>query len=177
MTAAVTPPTCSTCQKLSRLTDGREIYPGRSDLHANRIYVCDGCGAYVGCHEGSDRPLGTLAGPQLRAARIKLHERMVDPLWRFADRCGAYEPESEAAREKIRRAARVRVYSFLADRMGLSRDETHVSMFDLEQCRDAWRALQGVTYPEIRAWAHARRHAAKSKQKRPAAVPIEGTAA
>lgn len=153
MTAAVTPPTCSTCQKLSRLTNGREIYPSRPDLHANRIYVCDSCGAYVGCHGGTDRPLGTLAGPQLRDARIKLHERMVDPLWETADRCGVYQPESEAARLKIRRAARVRVYLYLADKMGLTREETHVSMFDLEQCREAWRQLRGVSFADVRRWA------------------------
>lgn len=163
MIAAVTPPVCPTCQMLARLTDGREIYPDRPDLHANRIYVCDGCRAYVGCHEGTDRPLGVPAGPELRKARILLHERMVDPLWQTADRCGLYEPESEAAREKIRRAARVRVYLYLGKKLGLARDETHVSMFDLDQCRAAWRALQGVTYAEIRAWAHERRRSAKPK--------------
>ena len=53
----------------------------------------------------------------------------------------------------MQRAARVRVYRFLAARMGLTEEQCHVGMFTLEQCREAWGALQGVTYPQIRDWA------------------------
>lgn len=166
-------PICAPCKKMTRLVSGREIYGHRPDLWDKPIYLCDGCGAYVGCHEGTTRALGTPAGPKVRDARIKLHEQMLDPLWETADRCGLYAPESEQARQVIRFAARSRVYAFLAHRMGLTKEQTHVSLFDLEQCRAAWRALQGVTYPEIREWAHAQPKPARVRKSK-AALAAEG---
>lgn len=162
-------PVCAPCRRMTRLVSGRQIYGHRPDLWDKPIYVCDGCGAYVGCHEGTTKPLGTPAGPQLRDARIKLHERMIDPLWETADVSGLYVPEDEQARKVIRFAARGRVYAFLAHRMGLTKEQTHVSLFDLEQCRAAWRALQGVTYPEIREWARAQPKPARARKSK--AVP------
>lgn len=150
-------PICPTCTRAARLTDGREVYPHRPDLAEKPIWRCDGCGGHVGCHPGGTRPLGTPANADLRKARRLLHERMLDPLWQTADECGEYSPEDDRARRTIRRRARERVYAFLADRLGLSADECHTGMFDLETCRRAWRALQCVTYPEIRAWARGSR--------------------
>lgn len=146
-------PICSACARSARLTSGREIYPHRPDLHDKPVWRCDGCGAYVGCHPGGTRPLGTPAGPELRAARMKLHDRMIDPLWQTADKSGGYEAATKGSRRRIQRRARDRVYLFLADRLGIAREDCHTGMFDLDRCRAAWRALQGVTYPEIRAWA------------------------
>jgi hypothetical protein len=77
---------------------------------------------------------------------------MIDPLWKSADRCGLYRPEDEKARHKIRKAARGRVYGYLANKLGISRDDVHVGMFDIETCRRAWAALRGLTYPQIREW-------------------------
>ncbi|CUA90875.1 Protein of unknown function (DUF3268) [Chelatococcus sambhunathii] len=150
-------PVCPACHLVCRLTNGREVYSHRPDLHDKPIWRCDGCDGYVGCHPGTTRPLGTPAGAELRRARMLLHDQMIDPLWMTAIEAGGYQPEDRAARAKIVRAARNRVYAFLAERLGLSREETHTAFFDLETCRRAWRALQGVTYPEIRAWAHRRR--------------------
>ena len=141
------------CGKPTRLTNGREIYPHLPRLASKPIYTCDQCGARVGCHPGTTDPLGTPANAELRRARMELHNRMIDPLWQTADRSGGYQPEDEKARRRIRRSARTRVYEFLADRMGITRDECHTGMFDMEQCRAASRALKGVTYFEIREWA------------------------
>lgn len=152
------------CGQPARLTTGAEVYPHRPDLHDKPIWRCDVCpDAYVGCHPGTTEPLGTPAGPDLRRARRMLHERMIDPLWQTADRSGAYGPLDEEGRRVVRQAARGRVYGFLADRMGLTRDETHTGLFDLEQCRAAWRALSGVAYPEIREWAQRRRAAPRKR--------------
>lgn len=144
------PPTCGECQGTSALTSGLEIYPHRPDLHDKPIWKCEGCGAYVGCHPGTTNPLGTPAGHALRQARMLLHNRMIDPLWKTADRCGFYSPKTERSRKAIRRRARERVYIFLSQQLGIGRDETHTGMFDIETCRRAWKALQGVTYQEIR---------------------------
>lgn len=151
----ISPPICCVCKSGARvrLTDGAEIYPHRPDLAEKSIWKCDGCTGYVGCHPGTNKPLGTPADEATRNARMQLHNKRVDPLWHWADRCGLYTPENISARRRIRRSARYRVYAFLADRLGLTVDNCHIGMFDLDTCRRAWIALNGMDYPKIREWA------------------------
>lgn len=149
-------PICPDCKVEARLTDGMEIWPHRPDLHAKPIWTCDGCGGRVGCHPGTTDPLGTPAGPELRRARGDLHEKRLDPLWREALESGFYKGKSRY-RNGIVKTARTRVYEWLADRLSLLPEQTHVGMFDMETCKRAWAALEGVSYADIRAWAHARR--------------------
>lgn len=155
-------PVC--CGRACRLTNGAEIYRGRADLAHKNIWKCDGCGAYVGCHGNSTRPLGTPAGPELRRAREILHNDLVDPLWMTADRCGLYNPEDDRARVKIRKAARRRVYAYLAHHLGIAYEDCHVASFDIYRAREAWNVLKGVTYIEIREWYEADK-AEKQKQQ------------
>lgn len=159
-------PICPACGTAARLTTGAVVYPNHPDLADKPIWKCEVCpDTYVGCHPGTENALGTPAGPELRRARIVLHRDMVDPIWKNADRCGEYHPENEAARTLIQRAARGRVYAYLAAGLDLTKDECHVGMFSLEQCREAWACLRGVTYPEIRAWAKARPEPEKKPKK------------
>lgn len=147
-------PICPTCQTAARLTDGREIYPNRQNLADKPIWACTICeDTYVGCHPGTEEALGFPADAALREARILLHQRRIDPLWKNAPKTGGYTACSDEELRTIRKAARGRVYGFLAERMGLTRDTCHTAMFTLEQCREAWVALNGVTYPQIRDWA------------------------
>lgn len=76
---------CCGCQAevAARLTDGREIYPHRPDLHGLPFWRCDDCGCFVGCHYKSKNrtaPLGCIPTPALRMARRRLHA-VLDPLW------------------------------------------------------------------------------------------------
>lgn len=168
-----TPPVCPTCGTAARLTNGAEIYRHRPDLADKPIWACTICeNTYVGCHPGTENPLGFPADAALREARMMLHHSRIDPLWKTADRCGSYAPEDERARKQIQRAARVRVYRFLADRMGLTEETCHTAMFTLEQCREAWRALSGVTYPDVRRWAQLGDRATKPK-KEPKPKPVK----
>lgn len=32
-------------------------------------------------------------------------------------------------------------------------EDTHIALFDIEDCRRAWVALRGVTYDQVRIWA------------------------
>ena len=170
----MTAPTCPACAVPARLTTGAEVYPHRPNLHGKAIWKCDGCGAYVGCHPNTTEPLGTPAGPELRAARMKLHNDMLDPLWKNAWRDPAYaghrlppgaskraiDQEYRRKQVAVSKCARTRVYEYLAAQLGLTRDQCHTGLFDIEACRRAWVALRGVSYAEIRAWAHQRRAAA-----------------
>ena len=70
-----------------------------------------------------------------------------------------------------------RVYGFLAARMGLTRETCHTAMFTLEQCREAWAALTGVAYPEVREWAKRGDRPKTKGRKRRAPASGEGVAA
>lgn len=78
-----------------------------------------------------------------------LHDALVDPLWKRA-------PRELYGRPGRRRAL---VYKYLAHRLGISRADTHVGMFSLEQCRAAWRALKGVRFEDVEAHHHSTKDA------------------
>lgn len=65
----------------ARKTTGREVYPHRDDLHGKVFYVCDTCSNYVGCHKNTDKPLGVIPTPEIRAARQRVHNA-IDPYWK-----------------------------------------------------------------------------------------------
>ena len=139
------------------LTNGAAIYPHRPDLKKKAIWECKPCGAYVGCHPNSTDPLGYPANGELRRARSYTH-RVLDPLWRNAHQAGyGIDPDDRRALKAIRRTGRTRVYEWLAHHMGLSRANCHVGMFDIHQCRTAYRLLKPLTPRDVREWAKARR--------------------
>ncbi len=147
------PPICPYCKKPSRLVKGIKIYPKLTALHDKDIYLCEPCDAYVGCHKGTTNPLGTLADKELRAARMKLHNQVIDPIWKEAPFKLAEPVKGKRAVRNVQSIARQRVYAFMAARMGIPAAECHISMFDIERCREAWRVMRGVEYPEVREWA------------------------
>lgn len=76
---------CCGCEKdiEARLTDGKEIYPSRTDLHNLPFWKCDKCGNYVGCHNKTKektKPLGCIPTYEIRKLRKEIHKRL-DPLW------------------------------------------------------------------------------------------------
>jgi len=113
---------CAYCDTVAPLVFGREVYPHRPDLYAKPFYACHPCGAWVGCHPGTTKPLGRLANAELRRAKMGVHERL-DPLWRSG------------------KAKRSTVYARLADRLGIAPQECHVGMFDIDRCRAATAIL------------------------------------
>lgn len=131
-------PPCLHCQTPAVLTNGEEVYPHRPDLHHKPIWICRGCDATCGCHPGGNEPLGYPANKETRRARMKLHELRLDPLWKKAGK----------GRKKHARSA---VYAHLSKAMGLPPADTHTGMFTIEQCRDAWRALEGLTTEQLLA--------------------------
>lgn len=77
---------CCACRAYvdARLTDGREVYPHRPDLADLPRWKCDGCGNSVGTHHKTDektRPLGNIPSPELKRARMHIHD-LIDPAWK-----------------------------------------------------------------------------------------------
>ena len=141
-------------------------------------WTCVACGAFIGSDK-KGAPLGTAANEELRRARAMLRHDMVEPLSRRAIDLPCYaearalpseSPEGQKKRAIVRRTAEKRVREYAAERLGL--DAFAVDMLDIEQCREAWRALRGISYEDVRAWAHARPKAAArpSGRRSPAAT-------
>jgi len=110
------PPTCPYCNRAAHLRSGDRLYAHRPDLADKWFWCCQWCDAYVGCHPGTKRPLGRLAGPELRKLKMAAHSAF-DPLWRN----GAM--------------TRNEAYAALAKFMGLTKKQCHIGKFDEGQCR------------------------------------------
>jgi hypothetical protein len=105
---------CPYCNSPAEYVDSIAVYRQSYGM----IYLCRPCNAYVGVHKGTDKPLGRLADHRLRYWKKTAHAAF-DPLWRY----GPFRGNRSAA------------YTWLADRMGLTPEETHIGMFDIEQCQ------------------------------------------
>jgi zinc-finger-containing domain len=106
------PPKCGYCGRRSVL-----------EWHARwgYRYACHPCDARVGCHRGTQVPLGTLADATLRAARGRAHE-MFDALWQ-------YKMKAERVTKSEARGA---AYRWLAAHFG--QKQVHIGSMDLSQC-------------------------------------------
>lgn len=104
---------CPYCGNPTRLVDDSLIY-GRS--YGRKCYICEPCGAWVGCHKNSDKALGRVANKELRQLKHQAHEAF-DPLWKngYLQRTAAYEVLSAA--------------------FALPTEQTHIGMFDEDLCK------------------------------------------
>ena len=89
---------CDYCGTPADFVDSSVVYHGHS---FGMIYLCPRCGAYVGVHKGSDKPLGRLANSELRNWKKAAHAAF-DPLWKY----GPY------------RGRRNEAYRWLSEKMG-----------------------------------------------------------
>jgi hypothetical protein len=119
---------CPYCKSRANLVTGLKIYPHRKDLSDKFFYLCQPCDAYVGCHPRSKTPLGTLANGSLRKLRAYAHE-FFDPLWK----------------NKIFKT-RTKAYKWLSEQMGTTIDDTHIAMFNEEQCKKVIEKVREYKY-------------------------------
>lgn len=116
------PVTCPYCQNPAKWVNNQEVY-GKQYGKSFMCYWCKPCDAYVGCHNNSKKPLGTMANKQLRTLRRKAHAH-VDPLWQDG------------------RMTRKEMYSSLNQIFGY---EVHIGASDIELCK----AILKITHDEI----------------------------
>lgn len=107
-------PLCCECGLPASLATGQTIYPHREDLWGRSIWLCD-CGAYVGCHAGTDRPLGRPAGKETRDARSDAHQAF-DRLWL------AKMKRDNLSKTKARGAG----YLWLAEQLDIDPEDCHI---------------------------------------------------
>lgn len=117
---------CDYCGEKAELVDSKVIY-GRS--YGHKVWLCRKCMAYVGCHKGTDKPLGRLANAELRYWKRRAHDAF-DPLWKY----GRFRGYRNAA------------YAWLAQKMGIPVEKTHIGMFDVAQCKKVIEIIKNDTY-------------------------------
>ncbi len=121
---------CDLCGRPATLSTGRDVYPHRRDLWHKHFWTCHPCKARVGCHDGTTTALGGMATEEMRRWRSQAHQAF-DPIW------------------KKQGVARSEAYAWLAEELGLPQSETHIGMFDVDQCKATVRAVARRTHARL----------------------------
>lgn len=117
-------PMCPYCDEPAVLVPGIVVYPRRPDLARKPVWRCRPCDAWVGCHDGTERPLGRLANAELRQAKQAAHAAF-DPLWkRKMERDGVSKTKARGAG-----------YRWLAEQLGIEARRCHIGKMSVEECR------------------------------------------
>lgn len=123
---------CRYCQQPAVLAHFHNAaYPYRSDY--GPVWTCTPCLAWVGCHPGTDKPLGGLANAELRAAKQAAHAAF-DPIWHSKLQL------SQCSKRKVRNAS----YAWLAIQLGLPTKQCHIGFMSLEECRKVVEVCSAV---------------------------------
>lgn len=112
------PPICPYCGRSSVLRPAEYVYGANTISEGSRLYVCSGypvCQAYVGVHEGTRKPKGTLADSELRNKRIRAH-RILNAIVE----AGCMSKDG--------------VYVWLSSRLNIPYEETHIGYFSDYLC-------------------------------------------
>ncbi len=128
---------CPYCDKNTELVDGSEVYGKK--YRGIWLYLCRPCDAYVGTHQGTTNALGRLANAELRKWK-KLAHRHFDALWRQKVRNGFSKGK-----------ARGLAYRWLAEKLGIEQNMTHVGMFDVDLCKKTVEACKPYSDKILRA--------------------------
>lgn len=115
---------CPYCLQKPELVNTTRIYGELTNVEYGMFYYCHDCQAWVGVHKKDNTPLGRLANKELRALKREAH-MYFDKIW---------EPLVTPSFNKGK--ARTWAYDWLSEKMGIRRDETHIGMFDEDQCRN-----------------------------------------
>lgn len=115
---------CPFCGGVAKLEDDARLYHGR---HYGEAYICENfprCRGYVGAHNDTHLPKGTLADDATREARIQAHH-IFDSYW------------------KSYCCDRRKAYAKLAKAMNLRFDRTHIARFGIEECNRVIEIVKG----------------------------------
>jgi len=68
---------CPYCNKPAEWVANKEVY-GKNYGKSYMIWLCKPCDAYVGCHNNTNKPLGTIANRELRQWRRTAKEEWIN---------------------------------------------------------------------------------------------------
>lgn len=110
---------CRYCGGVIRLVPANTVYGDsakRLGMKNEKLYQCQNCNARVGCHKGTNRPLGNVANEVLRLKRVETHQ-VFDAYWREHG------------------VSRAQAYKWLAKKMKLPVARAHIGGFEMDQCQ------------------------------------------
>ena len=110
---------CPYCGGQAEWVDNSVVY-GKTVGRFTKIWWCAKDRAYVGCHNNTMRPLGTMANAQLREWRRRTH-REIDVLW------------------TMKKMTRDQMYRRLSEMLG---HEVHVAWADVDECERIMEAAK-----------------------------------
>jgi hypothetical protein len=122
--------TCPYCGSAATLETGPLVYPHCPAVASKPFWVCLGfpdCHTFVGCHPGTETPLGSLANGELRLWRKRAHLAF-DALWKNEG------PRTRGDTERARRS-RGLWYAWLSCKLQIPTSKCHIGMFDVATCR------------------------------------------
>lgn len=124
---------CRYCHQPAVLTRyGEAEYPYRNGDYGP-MWACTPCKAWVGCHRGTEKPLGGLANAELRQWKIKAHAAF-DPLW-----------QGKMRRDKCsKKAARTAGYRWLAMKLKIDVKLCHIGYMNVDECRRVVEICEAV---------------------------------
>ena len=124
---------CPYCGSTAILKDASYVYGHHSS--GGKVYVCShypACDSYVGVHQGTSLPKGSLANRTLRRKRIQAHQ-IFDQLWRK----GIFSREE--------------AYRWIGDKFCLQTRQAHIGNFSDYMCdqliQEASKVLQNNHIP------------------------------
>jgi len=103
------------------------------------LYLCRKCSAWVGVHEGTDKAKGRLANAELRHWKRQAHSSF-DKIWKRQLLLGI--PKHKARNE---------AYAWIAKQMNKDVKDTHIGMFDIEQCKQVIELCDSYQFPKEQA--------------------------
>ena len=115
--------TCPYCNKEPEWVENSVVY-GRRYGRSYMCYYCKSCDSYVGCHQNTRSPLGTMANKELREWRKRAHA-VFDPLWKGG--------------KKSRGSA----YELLSNIM--KKNEVHIGQSTVEECKQIIEAISPLS--------------------------------
>lgn len=110
---------CRYCGGVIKVVPAERIYGDstkRRGLEGEYIHQCQNCGARVGCHKGTTKPLGKVANEVLRLKRTETH-KVFDAYW------------------KAHHMTRTNAYRWLSQQLRLPVKEAHIAGFEMDQCQ------------------------------------------
>lgn len=112
---------CPKCNKEAPWVENKERY-GRNYGKSYMCYYCKDCDTYVGCHNNTRIPLGTMADKETLEWRMKAHAKL-DPIWRSGKK------------------SRKKIYLFLKDAFG---EQVHIGESGIERCKQIIKTLDMI---------------------------------
>ena len=137
---------CPYCSSTVELTNSRKLYARDYGF----VWLCKSypeCDAYVGCHQGTQKPLGTPANAELRKFRNLAHLSF-DTLWRRKQKKLLRETKQYREKSNTKYLARSSGYKWLSETLNVEFEKCHIGMFDIEKCKQVISVCKPYLNPE-----------------------------